>query len=179
MTTTATATLGGGCFWCLEAVFERLAGVSAVTSGYAGGARPHPTYEQVCSGATGHAEVIRVVYDPEVVRYEELLEVFFAFHDPTTLNRQGPDRGTQYRSIILAETEAQEAAARATIAQLEADGTFEDPIVTEVRRLDTFWPAEPGHAGYYRRNPDQAYCRAIIAPKVARLRQRYADRLAP
>ena len=104
--------------------------------------------------------------------------MFFAFHDPTTLNRQGPDRGTQYRSIILAETEAQEAAARATIAQLEADGTFEDPIVTEVRRLDTFWPAEPGHAGYYRRNPDQAYCRAIIAPKVARLRQRYADRLA-
>lgn len=179
MAATETATVGGGCFWCLEAVFERLAGVHAVTSGYAGGARPNPSYDQVCSGATGHAEVVRVTFDPAVLRYDELLELFFAFHDPTTLNRQGPDRGTQYRSIILAESDAQEQVAREVIARLEEAGVFDDPIVTEVRRLETFWPAEPGHAGYYRRNPDQAYCRAIIAPKVAKLRQRYADRLAP
>ncbi len=174
-----TTTLGGGCFWCLEAVFERLAGVASVESGYAGGARPDPSYEQVCSGATGHAEVVRVTFDPAVIGYADLLELFFAFHDPTTLNRQGPDVGTQYRSIILAESDDQERVARETIARLEAEAVFDRPIVTEVRRLEAFWPAEPGHRQYFQRHPEQAYCRAVIAPKVAKLRAAHAHRLAP
>ena len=173
----ATATLGGGCFWCLEAVYERLEGVSAVDSGYAGGARPNPSYEQVCSGATGHAEVVRLTFDPAVITFEELLEVFFAFHDPTTLNRQGPDAGTQYRSIILAESDEQERQARATIARLDADGIFGAPIVTEVKRLEQFWPAEEHHRQYFRRHPEQAYCRAMIAPKVSKLRKTWSHRL--
>lgn len=174
-----TATLGGGCFWCLEAVFERLAGVTAVESGYAGGSRPAPSYEQVCSGATGHAEVVRVMFDPTVLSYGELLELFFAFHDPTTRNRQGPDVGTQYRSIILTESAEQERVARETIARLDAEEVFGQPIVTEVRPLETFWPAEPYHRQYFQRHPEQAYCRAVIAPKVAKLRSAYAGRLAP
>lgn len=174
-----TATLGGGCFWCLEAVFERLAGVTAVESGYAGGSRPAPSYEQVCSGATGHAEVVRVTFDPTVLSYGELLELFFAFHDPTTRNRQGPDVGTQYRSIILTESAEQERVARETIARLDAEEVFGQPIVTEVRPLETFWPAEPYHRQYFQRHPEQAYCRAVIAPKVAKLRSAYAGRLAP
>ena len=173
----ATATLGGGCFWCLEAVYERLDGVVAVDSGYAGGARPNPSYEQVCSGATGHAEVVRLTFDPAVISFDELLEVFFAFHDPTTLNRQGPDAGTQYRSIIFAETEEQERAARAMISRLEADAVFDDPIVTAVERLPEFWPAEEYHRQYFRRHPEQAYCRAMIAPKVAKLRSAWSHRL--
>jgi peptide-methionine (S)-S-oxide reductase len=176
---TETATLGGGCFWCLEAIFERLEGVRAVDSGYAGGAREHPTYEQVCSGATGHAEVVRLTFDPAVISYGELLEVFFAFHDPTTLNRQGPDTGTQYRSIILAESDAQERVAREAIARLGAEGVFPDPIVTEVVRLERFWPAEAYHRQYFRRHPEQAYCAAVIAPKVAKLRNHWSARLAP
>ncbi len=179
MSATETATLGGGCFWCLEAIFERLEGVRAVDSGYAGGAREHPTYEQVCSGATGHAEVVRLTFDPAVISYGELLEVFFAFHDPTTLNRQGPDTGTQYRSIILAESDAQERAAREAIARLEAEAVFPDPIVTEVVRLERFWPAEAYHRQYFRRHPEQAYCAAVIAPKVAKLRNHWSARLAP
>lgn len=174
-----TATLGGGCFWCLEAVFERLAGVTAVESGYAGGARPAPSYEQVCSGATGHAEVVRVSFDPAVLSYGELLELFFAFHDPTTPNRQGPDVGTQYRSIILTESAEQDRVARETIARLDAEALFDRPIVTEVRPLEAFWPAEPYHRQYFQRHPEQAYCRAVIAPKVAKLRSAYAGRLAP
>lgn len=174
-----TATLGGGCFWCLEAVFERLAGVRSVESGYAGGARPNPSYEQVCSGATGHAEVVRVTFDPAVLGFGELLELFFAFHDPTTLNRQGPDVGSQYRSIILTESATQDRVARETIARLEAEGVFGGPIVTEVRPLESFWPAEPGHRQYFQRHPEQAYCRAVIAPKVAKLRAAHAHRLAP
>jgi peptide-methionine (S)-S-oxide reductase len=174
-----TATLGGGCFWCLEAVFERLKGIRAVESGYAGGARAHPTYEQVCSGATGHAEVVRLTFDPGEISYADVLEVFFAFHDPTTRNRQGPDVGTQYRSIILAESEAQDATAREVIARLEGAGTFPAPIVTEVVRLDRFWPAEPYHRQYFQRHPEQAYCAAVIAPKVAKLRHHWSDRLAP
>jgi peptide-methionine (S)-S-oxide reductase len=174
-----TTTLGGGCFWCLEAVFERLAGVVSVESGYAGGARPNPRYEQVCSGATGHAEVVRVTFDPAVIGFGDLLELFFAFHDPTTLNRQGPDTGTQYRSIILAESDDQERVARETIARLEAEAVFDRPIVTEVRRLEAFCPAEPGHRQYFQRHPEQAYCRAVIAPKVAKLRAAHAHRLAP
>lgn len=176
---TAFLVVGGGCFWCLEAVFERLQGVHTVESGYAGGARPGPTYAQVCSGATGHAEVIRIGFDPAVVTERELLELFFAFHDPTTRDRQGPDIGTQYRSIIVAADDAQAAVAREVIAALTADQTFGAPIVTEVRVGDRFWPAEPEHAQYYRRNPAQAYCQAMIAPKVAKLRKAYADRLNP
>ncbi len=176
---TANLVVGGGCFWCLEAVFERLAGVHAVESGYAGGARPRPTYAQICSGATGHAEVIRITFDPTVITLRELLELFFAFHDPTTRDRQGPDVGTQYRSIVVAVDEAQAEVAREVMAALEADHTFRAPIVTELRVGDPFWPAEPEHAQYYRRNPAQAYCQAMIAPKVAKLRASYADRLNP
>ncbi len=177
--TRETATLGGGCFWCLEAVFERLAGVDSVESGYAGGARPNPSYEQVCGGATGHAEVVRVTFDPAVLRYEELLELFFAFHDPTTRDRQGPDVGSQYRSIILTESPEQARIAHETIARLEAEKLFDAPIVTEVKPLERFWPAEPQHRQYFQQHPEQAYCRAMIAPKVAKLRAVYADRLAP
>lgn len=158
-------------------MYERLDGVVAVDSGYAGGARPNPSYEQVCSGATGHAEVVRLTFDPAVISFDELLEVFFAFHDPTTLNRQGPDAGTQYRSIIFAESEEQERAAQATIARLEAEGVFDDPIVTAVERLPEFWPAEEYHRQYFRRHPEQAYCRALIAPKVAKLRNAWSHRL--
>jgi peptide-methionine (S)-S-oxide reductase len=158
-------------------VFERLEGVHAVDSGYTGGARPHPTYEQVCSGATGHVEVVRVTFDPSVIRFEELLEVFFAFHDPTTLDRQGPDQGTQYRSAIFAESAEQEQVARETIARLTTDQVFDDPIVTTVERLQVFWPAEEYHRQYFRRHPEQAYCRALIAPKVAKLRRSWSDRL--
>lgn len=173
----ATAILGGGCFWCLEAVFEPLRGVLAVQSGYAGGARANPSYHQVCSGATGHAEVIRVKYDPTVVGYAELLELFFAFHDPTTRNRQGPDVGSQYRSIIVAADEAEARSARAVIAALTAADLFEAPIVTEIVVGAPFWPAEAEHDQYFRRNPAQGYCQAVIAPKVAKLRAQYHGRI--
>jgi peptide-methionine (S)-S-oxide reductase len=148
-----------------------------VDSGYAGGARPNPSYEQVCSGATGHAEVVRVTFDSSVLGFEDVLEVFFSFHDPTTLNRQGPDMGTQYRSVVFAESEEQEQTARAMIARLEAEGVFGDPIVTTVERLPQFWPAEEYHRRYFRRHPEQAYCRAMIAPKVAKLRSAWSHRL--
>jgi peptide-methionine (S)-S-oxide reductase len=171
------ATFGGGCFWCLEAVFERLRGVEAVESGYAGGARPNPSYQQVCSGATGHAEVIRVKFDPEIIGFGDLLEVFFAFHDPTTANRQGPDIGSQYRSIILYESPEQRSVAATIIARLTRDRVFEAPIVTELLALDRFWPAEAGHRQYFQRNSEQAYCRSVIAPKVAKLRAEHAHRL--
>lgn len=174
---TEAATFGGGCFWCLEAVFAPLKGVERVVSGYAGGRRPDPTYEQVCSGATGHAEVIQVTFDPAVISYRELLELFFAFHDPTTRDAQGPDVGTQYRSIILTHSAEQEAVARSVIAALDSDGTFDAPIVTQVGPLQAFWPAEAYHQQYYERNPTRAYCAAMIAPKMAHLRKRYAERL--
>jgi peptide-methionine (S)-S-oxide reductase len=173
------ATLAGGCFWCLEAVFERLKGVDKVVSGYAGGRTGRPSYEAVCSGATGHAEVIQITYDPGRVGYRELLELFFAFHDPTTLNRQGPDVGTQYRSAIYWHSPEQERTAREVIAELDTQGIFGAPIVTEVAPLGTFYPAETYHQGYFDRNPGQPYCAAIIAPKVAKLRARHADRLKP
>jgi len=176
---TETATFGGGCFWCIEAVFERLQGVERVVSGYAGGERPNPTYQQVCTGATGHAEVIQVTFDPGMVSYRELVELFFAFHDPTTLNAQGPDVGTQYRSIVLYHSPEQAATAREVIAALEHDRAFDAPIVTEVKPIGHFWPAEPYHQQYFRRNPEQAYCAAMIPPKLAKLRQRYAARLKP
>ena len=173
------ATLGGGCFWCLEAVFERLAGVDRVVSGYAGGQVANPTYREVCGGRTGHAEVVQVTFDPAVIPYREILELFFAFHDPTTPDRQGPDLGPQYRSIILAHSAEQERVARGVIADLGAEDTFGAAVVTEVKPLDRFWPAEAGHQGYYRRNPDQTYCRAMITPKLAKLRAKYAGRLRP
>jgi peptide-methionine (S)-S-oxide reductase len=158
-------------------VYERLEGVRAVESGYAGGARRNPTYEQVCSGATGHAEVVRLTFDPAVISYAELLEVFFAFHDPTTRDRQGPDIGSQYRSIILAENDEQLDTATRVIARLESEAVFGAPIVTEVGRLDQFWPAEEHHRQYFRRHPEQAYCQAMIAPKVAKLRSAWSHRL--
>lgn len=172
-----TATLAGGCFWCLEAIFERLEGVEKVVSGFAGGPPGPVTYHDVCRGDTGHAEVVQVVFDPEVISYREILDVFFAFHDPTTLNRQGADVGTQYRSAIFCNSPRQREIAEAAIAELTAAKTFPAPIVTEVVPLEGFVRAEDYHQGYYRTNPEQPYCRAVIAPKVAKLRARYADRL--
>lgn len=173
--TRETATLGGGCFWCLEAVFQRLEGVDEVVPGYAGGHVPNPTYEQVCTGTTGHAEVVQVTFDPTRLSYDELLDVFFAIHDPTTPNRQGNDVGPQYRSIVLVHSPAQEAAVRRKIAELEAAGVR--PVVTEVRPFDVFYPAEPYHHRYFDRHPDQPYCRWVIAPKLAKVRARWGARL--
>ena len=172
-----TATLAGGCFWCLEAVFEQLEGVECVVSGYTGGRVLNPSYEHVCSGGTGHAEVVQVTFDPQVISYRDLLEIFFAFHDPTTLNRQGHDVGTQYRSAIFYHSPEQKAAAEAVIAELTEQRTFDDPIVTEVTPVAEFYPAEGYHQGYYRGNSNQPYCRATITPKVTKLRQKYAARL--
>jgi peptide-methionine (S)-S-oxide reductase len=171
------AVLGGGCFWCTEAVFQRVDGVLSVEPGYAGGHVPHPTYAQVCGKQTGHAEVVRVRFDPSVLTFAEVLEIFFATHDPTTPDRQGNDVGPQYRSIVLARDEGQERVARDVIAALEAEGVFERPIVTGVERLDTFWPAEEEHRDYYRRNAAQPYCAFVIAPKLTKLRNRFARRL--
>jgi peptide-methionine (S)-S-oxide reductase len=171
------ATLGGGCFWCLEAVFELLDGVRRVQSGYSGGPRPNPTYEQVCSGATGHAEVVQVEFDPSVISFREILEVFFTIHDPTTLNRQGADAGTQYRSVIFYHSPEQRTVADQLIAELGEQNVFEDPVVTEVSALDVFYPAEDYHNEYYNRNQQQPYCQAVISPKVAKLREKYAGRL--
>jgi len=172
-----TATVAGGCFWCLEAVFERLRGVERVVSGYTGGSAARASYRDVCSGKTGHAEAIQITFDPAEVSYRELLELFFAFHDPTTLDRQGPDMGTQYRSAIFTHSPEQEGIARAVIDELTAERTFPAPIVTQVTPLTTFHPAEEYHQGYYRANPEQAYCRAMIAPKLVKLRAKFADRL--
>jgi len=171
----ALATLAGGCFWCLEAVFQQLKGVSKVSSGYAGGKRPNPTYEQVCTGTTGHAEVVQVEFDPGVITYRDLLDVFFTIHDPTTLNQQGADTGTQYRSAIFFHSPEQERDAKAAIA--EAQKTWDDPIVTEVVPLSQFFPAEEYHRDYYLRNPNQGYCRVVIAPKVSKARQHFFEKL--
>lgn len=171
------ATLGGGCFWCLEAAFQQLAGVQAVTSGYCGGTVEQPTYQQVCDGATGHAEVVRVEFDPAVLDYRTLLTAFFTIHDPTTPDRQGHDIGSQYRSAIFTHSPAQEVTARALIAELAAARVWPAPIVTTVLPAPTFWPAEEYHRDYYLRNPEQGYCLAVVAPKVAKLRQKFAARL--
>jgi peptide-methionine (S)-S-oxide reductase len=174
-----TAAFAGGCFWCLEAVFEQLEGVERVVSGYAGGDVASPTYRQVCGGQTGHAEVVQVTFDPDQVSYRELLEIFFAFHDPTTLDRQGHDVGSQYRSAIFYESPEQKLAAEQLIASLGSESVFDAPIVTQVKPLDAFYPAEEYHQGYYRQNTEQPYCRATISPKMAKLRQKYAARLKP
>lgn len=172
-----TATLGGGCFWCLEAVFQEMAGVLSVRSGYSGGRRPDPSYQQVSSGATGHAEVVQLTFDPEQTTYREILQVFFLIHDPTTVNRQGGDVGTQYRSVIFYQSQDQKETAEAMIRELDASGVFSDPVVTEVVALEAFYPAEAYHQNYYRDNPAQPYCRVIIDPKVAKFRARYFDKL--
>ena len=174
---TQTATLAGGCFWCLEAVYRELRGVERVQSGYTGGRRPNPTYEQVCTGTTGHAEVVQVDFDPSVISYRDLLDVFFTIHDPTTLDRQGNDVGTQYRSAIFTHDASQDAAAREKIAELTKEGTWDDPIVTRVEPLTTFYPAEDYHAAYFERNGGQPYCQFVVAPKVAKARKKFADRL--
>ena len=171
-----TATIAGGCFWCLEAVFERLRGVERVVSGYTGGRGP-ATYRDVCSGRTGHAEAIQVTFDPRELSYRDVLEMFFAFHDPTTRDRQGPDVGSQYRSAIFFATPEQERVVREVIVSLTEQRVFPAPIVTEVAPLTTFVAAEDYHQGYYRQNPEQPYCRAMIAPKVAKLRAKFAARL--
>lgn len=172
-----TATIGGGCFWCVEAVFEPLRGVEKVVSGYAGGKTLNPTYEQICNGNTGHAEVIQVTFDPAQIGFADLLDVFFTLHDPTTRNRQGADVGTQYRSVIFYNSSEQQATAEKKIAEVNAAGIWPAPLVTEVSPLPTFYPAEDYHQGFYRENPYQPYCANVIPPKIAKLRKHFADRL--
>lgn len=171
------ATFGGGCFWCLEAVFEQLRGVHKVVSGYCGGNVPNATYEQVCGGGTGHAEVIQITFDPAEISFADLLDVFFATHDPTTLNRQGADSGTQYRSAIFCHDDEQQRIAAAKIAELNGAKLFHGPIVTQVAPFEVFYAAEDYHQGYFRTHPGQGYCQAVISPKVGKFRQKFADRL--
>ncbi len=172
-----TAVFGGGCFWCTEAIFTRLKGVESVESGYAGGSTQNPTYEEVSSGETGHAEAIEIKFDPTVIKYSDLLNVFLATHDPTTLNRQGSDVGTQYRSAIFYTTPEQKKEAEEFIQKLDADGTFDDPIVTEVTKLDKFWAAESYHRRYYDQNQNKPYCSIVISPKIAKLRSKFSHLL--
>lgn len=173
----AMATLAGGCFWCLEAVYDQLKGVKEVESGYAGGTVPKPSYQAVCTGRTGHAEVVQITYDPQVVSFGDLLDVFFTIHDPTTLNRQGNDVGTQYRSAIYYHTPEQKTIAEQKIAELNAAHLWNNPIVTEVTPLDVFYRAEDYHQEYFANNPDQGYCQFVVAPKVAKFRKHYFEKL--
>lgn len=175
--THAVATLAGGCFWCLETVFNQLHGVESAVSGYMGGHTANPTYEGICNGDTGHAEVVQVSFDPAVISYRELLGVFFTLHDPTQLNRQGNDVGTQYRSAILWHTPEQQAEAQAAIAELTAARQFDAPIVTEVTAATRFYPAEDYHQAYFGQHPNQPYCQFVVAPKVAKAREKYAAQL--
>ncbi|MDQ1525087.1 MAG: peptide-methionine (S)-S-oxide reductase [Pyrinomonadaceae bacterium] len=171
------ATLAGGCFWCLEAVYADLRGVTRVVSGYAGGHTENPTYREVCNETTGHAEVVQITFDPRLVSYRELLEVFFTIHDPTTLNRQGGDVGTQYRSAVFYHSPEQRETAAAVVAELDAARVWDAPIVTEITPLNVFYPAEDYHQEYYQNNANQPYCRAVIAPKVSKFRQKYLEKL--
>ena len=171
------ATLAGGCFWCLEAVYDQLRGVEDVKNGYAGGRRPSPTYEQVCTGTTGHAEVVQITYDPAQISFSDLLDVFFTIHDPTTLNRQGADVGTQYRSAIFYHDDAQKKIAEDAIREINDTKTWENPVVTQVAPLTEFFPAESNHTDYFERNPGQGYCRVVIEPKVAKARSRFMEKL--
>ncbi|HEY3313318.1 MAG TPA: peptide-methionine (S)-S-oxide reductase MsrA [Anaerolineales bacterium] len=177
MSTNEIATLAGGCFWCLEAVFDELKGVESVVSGYSGGHTPNPTYRQVCSETTGHAETVQLTFDPAVISYKDILNVFFAIHDPTTLNRQGNDAGTSYRSAIFYQDEVQKATAEQVIKDLTALKLWPNPIVTEVKKIDIFYPAEDYHQEYFANNGDQPYCRVVVAPKVAKFRKQFFDRL--
>lgn len=172
-----TTTLGGGCFWCVEAVYDQLKGVTDVVSGYMGGRAANPSYELVCTGASGHAEVVQVKFDDELISFRDILSVFFTVHDPTTLNRQGADVGTQYRSVIFTHSDEQKQTAQAVIADITAQGLYPNPIVTEVSPADVFYAAEAYHQEYFARNPQQGYCRAVVAPKVAKFRKQYMDRL--
>jgi peptide-methionine (S)-S-oxide reductase len=172
------ATLGGGCFWCLDAVYRGLRGIVKVESGYAGGAPENPSYELVCTGRTGHAEVVQVTFDPIEISFRELLDVFFVIHDPTTLNRQGADIGTQYRSVIFYHSDEQKATAETVIRELDASGRYEDPIVTEVVRVPAFFPAEQYHQDYFARNPGSGYCQVVVAPKVAKARKAFFEKYA-
>ncbi len=174
---TQQATLGGGCFWCLEAAFEQVRGVEKVVSGYAGGHIPYPTYEQVCTGRTGHAEVVQITFNPKEIGYRDLLDIFFAIHDPTTPHRQGADIGPQYRSIILYHGEDQKRIAEETIRELNVAGVWSDPVVTPVAPLAAFYPAEDYHQHYFQRNPHVPYCQIVVAPKVRTVRQKFAYRL--
>ncbi len=171
------ATFAGGCFWCIESVFNRLRGVESAVSGYMGGHTLSPTYNDICNGDTGHAEVVQVTFDPEVISYHDLLEIFFTLHDPTQLNRQGNDVGTQYRSAVFWHTPEQKAEAKAVIAELTAAKQFDAPIVTEVTEAVMFYPAEDYHQAYFDQNPNQPYCQFVVAPKVVKARAKYADRL--
>ncbi len=173
MSRTDSTTLGGGCFWCLEAVFEMVPGVTGVKSGYTGGSVVNPSYDQVCGGSTGHAEVVQIDFNVGVVTFRELLEIFFIVHDPTTLNRQGNDVGTQYRSAIFHHTDGQRETALDLIGGLDRDGPWVDPIITEVAPLEAFYPAEDYHDRYFERNGEQPYCQVVIAPKVAKFRERF------
>ena len=176
-TNTNVATLAGGCFWCLEAVYDDLKGVLSVESGYSGGSVPNPSYELVCTGKTGHAESVQITYDPAIISYRDLLDVFFSIHDPTTLNRQGGDVGPQYRSVIFYHSPEQKAEAERVMAEISAAHLWPKPLVTEVAPFKIFYPAEEYHQEYFRRNPGQGYCRLVIAPKVAKFRQHYLERL--
>jgi peptide-methionine (S)-S-oxide reductase len=170
-------TLGGGCFWCIEAIFDELKGVERVESGYSGGSVANPTYRQVCTGTTGHAEVVQVTFDPKVISLKDVLEVFFTVHDPTTLNRQGPDTGTQYRSVIFYRSEDQKAVAQQVIKEIQAAKVWDAPIVTELVPFKTFYKAEDYHQEYFKLNGSQPYCRLVIAPKVAKFREHYQSKL--
>lgn len=173
-----TATLAGGCFWCLEAVYDQVSGVKDVVSGYTGGHVPNPTYRRVCDGNTGHAEAVQIQFDPEQISYRELLEIFFSIHDPTTLNRQGADVGTQYRSAIFYHSEEQRQVAEQLVRELTEQQVFRDPIVTQIVPATTFYPAEEYHQEYFARNPYQPYCQFVVAPKVAKFRKLFAHRVA-
>jgi peptide-methionine (S)-S-oxide reductase len=177
LTEMQTATFGSGCFWCSEAVFSELEGVVKVEPGYAGGRVPNPTYEQVCTDETGHAEVAQVTFDPNSISYRELLEVFFSTHDPTSLNRQGADEGSQYRSVILFDSDTQKEEALRIIAELTAEKVFRNPIITEVSPLEKFYLAEDYHRGYYKLNPNKPYCQVVIAPKLAKFRAHFQSKL--
>ena len=174
---TEVATLAGGCFWCLEAVYDQLKGVAHVESGYTGGRQPNPSYEQVCTGRTGHAEVIQITFDPQVASFKDLLSIFFTIHDPTTLNRQGGDVGTQYRSAIFYHTPEQKAIAEQTIAELNAEHLWNNPIVTEISPIEKFYVAEDYHQEYFAHNGGQPYCRAVVAPKVAKFRAHFLEKM--
>ena len=169
-------TLGGGCFWCIEAVFSKLNGVESAISGYCGGSIPSPSYSQICSGTTGHAEVVQILFNPEIISLREILEIFFLLHDPTTLNRQGADTGTQYRSAIFYHTQMQKEIALEVISKTNSAAVWKDPIVTEVTPIPTFYPAEDYHQEYYKRNPYQGYCQAVIAPKMTKLQKLFLEK---
>lgn len=173
------ATLGGGCFWCLEAVYQQITGVRSVVSGYAGGARPNPSYESVCTGATGHAEIVDIFFDPQIVSFRDLLEIFFVIHDPTTLNYQGNDHGTQYRSVIFTHSDAQSKTAHEVVRELTESGIYANPVVTQIDAAPTIYPAEDYHQNYFVQHPNQGYCMAIIAPKLAKFRAKFKSLIAP